>query len=76
MFDWVLKTSVLHKQQQQQQKRKLNSNKFNAFEVIYKTMNTDAHSEPTQISKIELFAKVVIGFHPLTIFPKRFILVP
>ena len=76
MFDWVLKMSVLRKQQQQQQKIKLNSNKVKVFEVIYKSMNTDAHSEPTQISKIELFAKVVIGFHPLTIFVKSFILVP
>ena len=34
----------------------------------------DAYSEPCQISKLQLFAKKVNGFQPLTIFAKRFIL--
>ena len=37
-------------------------------------MITEAYSEPCQISKMELFTKVVNSFHPLTIFAKRCVL--
>ena len=30
----------------------------------------DANSEPSQTSKKERFGKIVIGFHPITIFAK------
>ena len=30
-----------------------------------------ANSEPSQTSKKERFGKIVIGFHPITIFAKR-----
>ena len=36
--------------------------------------STEAQSEPSQKSKMELFAKVAKGFNPLTIFAKSFIL--
>ena len=32
---------------------------------------TQAHSEPTQTSRMELFAKIFNGLKPLTIFGKR-----
>ena len=35
---------------------------------------TKAYSEYSQISKMELFTKIVNGFQPLTIFAKRYIL--
>ena len=35
---------------------------------------SEAYSEPSQTSKIELFEKVVNGFQPLTIFEKSSIL--
>ena len=31
---------------------------------------TETHGEPSEISKMELFAKIVHGFHLLTIFAK------
>ena len=31
--------------------------------------NTEAHSEPSRTCKMELFAKLVNDFHPLTVFP-------
>ena len=34
----------------------------------------EAYSEPCQTSKIELFAKIVNGFQPLTIFAKSSVL--
>ena len=36
--------------------------------------STEAYPEPSQTSKMELFAKIVNGFYPLTIFGKSFIL--
>ena len=36
--------------------------------------NPEANSEPCQISKMELFAKIVNGQKPLTFFVKHFIL--
>ena len=38
-------------------------------------MNTEMHSEPTQISEMQHFAKIVNGFHPLITFARSFILV-
>ena len=35
----------------------------------------EAYSEPCQASKMEHFAKIVNGFHPLTLFAKRSMLV-
>ena len=36
--------------------------------------NTEAHEEPTQTSKVELFAKIINDFHSLTIIADSFIL--
>ena len=39
--------------------------------------NPEAYSEPSQTSKLELFAKIVNGYKPLTIFAKlRFLEAP
>ena len=37
---------------------------------------TEAHSEPSWTSKMELFAEIVKNFHPLTIFAKSSALDP
>ena len=31
--------------------------------------NTEAYSEPSQPRKMELFVKMINGFHPLAVFP-------
>ena len=36
--------------------------------------NSEAYSEPYQLSKMERFAKIINGFQPLTIFAKQSIL--
>ena len=41
---------------------------------IVKTVNQEAFSGPTRISKMELFAEKVNGFQPFVIFVKSFIL--
>ena len=38
------------------------------------TSYSEAYSEPSLISKMELFAKIVKGFQPLSIFAKNSIL--
>lgn len=45
--------------------------KYRYEEMLQKSL--EAYWEPHQISKTELFAKVVNGFKSLTIFPKPFI---
>ena len=40
----------------------------------FKIFNTETYSEPSRISQMELFAKIVNGFQPLTIFARSSIL--
>ena len=44
------------------------------FCKLFGWMKKDAYSEPCQTSKMELFAKIVNGWKPLTVFTKRFLL--
>ena len=37
-------------------------------------LKAEAYSEPSQTYKMDLFAKIVIGFQPFTIFAKNYIL--
>ena len=46
---------------------------YNANETSYQSL-VEAYSESCQLSMIESFAKMVIGFQLLTIFAKRSIL--
>ena len=46
------------------------SNLLKIFTEVY----LETHSEPSQVFKMELFAKIVNGFQPLAIFAKSFIL--
>ena len=38
--------------------------------VHHRCLTAEVYSEPNQTSKMELFAKTVNGFHPLTIFAR------
>ena len=44
---------------------------MNSFRTTINSGQTEAHSEPSQTPKIELFAKIVNGFKLLTTFVKK-----
>ena len=46
---------------------------FKQLSLLSKLFYTDAYSEPSRTSKLELFAKIFNSFSPLTIFAKSFI---
>ena len=48
--------------------RNINQNNLKCVDRLTNRLVNEAYSEPYQISKIKLFGKAVIGFHPLNIF--------
>ena len=43
------------------------------FEIVYSLKMAEENSEPSQTSKLELFAKLTNGLQPLIIFTRRFL---
>ena len=52
----------------------VNSHDIMGLYKITEITEAELHSEPSQTSKIEVFAKIINGFKPLTIFAKKSIL--
>ena len=64
----IAEEQLLREKQLLRELRNINQNNLKCAGRLTNRLVNEAYSEPCQISKIELFWKAVIGFHPLNIF--------